>query len=166
MGPRWAVCVDSIMQICAEKQGRLSWGCLRTSQMSRAVKFSYTLTCWQKFYTVIFKQPSQSVRELDCPANESHWHTVKQMEIQVSILFQGRIWRKWFLTSAISKELEGSHKKVSSARKFLHVFRLTANVPHPIWIFWSVWAKTFSICIWDNYPEFFILDRLMRIKCM
>ena len=38
--------------------------------MNRAVKFSFILTCWQKFYTVILKQQTQSVRELDCPVHK------------------------------------------------------------------------------------------------
>ena len=44
----------------------------RVSLTTRAIKFSCTLTCWRKFYALFLKQQTPSVRELDCPANNSN----------------------------------------------------------------------------------------------
>ena len=40
--------------------------------ITRAVKFSYVLVCWRKFYTVKFLSTNQNVRELDGPGDYCH----------------------------------------------------------------------------------------------
>ena len=41
--------------------------------LTRAVKFSYALTCSWKFYTANFQQQTPSVREFDCPAYDARF---------------------------------------------------------------------------------------------
>ena len=66
-----------------------------STAITMAVKFSYTLNCWRKFYTVMFKQQTPSVRELDCPGT-NFWDRHLGCEVISSqIRTKLRDWAVW-----------------------------------------------------------------------